>query len=169
MCQRTDVRTNNTTPTCRPPYPKVYHEKSLEVWLTLNPVTTEKCGKCRGRIFIFLFQNGCHEAQKLQIAITSKTYYFSLHLNIKMISRDCSFDNYTHLRMPKLRLTTDFVGEGHICHPVCHPLPSPSQAAANATNRMPCKTTHGSQNTPTSNRNKQDWQTLTVRESDHDV
>ena len=39
-------------------------------------------------------------------------FYDSLHLNTKIISRICSFFNYTHLKIPKVWLKTDFTEEG---------------------------------------------------------
>ena len=40
--------------------------------------------------------------------------FTSLHLNTKVISRGCSFQNYAHLRIPKMRVKTDCIGGGHI-------------------------------------------------------
>ena len=39
--------------------------------------------------------------------------FTSRHLNTKINSRGCIFQTYAHLKIPQMRLKTDFVGEGH--------------------------------------------------------
>ena len=55
-------------------------------------------------------QNGCHSVWQLQIATTS--VILSFHLSTKIISRGCSFQNCTHIKILKLWLKTDFMGDG---------------------------------------------------------
>ena len=94
-------------------YPMYYHDKNQEVWLTLKPCCYGKYAK-RHKIFQSRFLK--------MAAITLSNFkwpqlqYFlddSLHLNTKIISRICSFQNCIYLKIPQKLVSTGFVRVGH--------------------------------------------------------
>ena len=87
-------------------YPMYYHDKNQEAWLTLNPRCYGKYAKIHK-----IFHSRFSKWLRLCLA-TSNDHNFntflddSLHLNTKIISRICSFQNYLKIPQNELALVS---------------------------------------------------------------
>ena len=127
LCERTVDWLNKQKSVCTPPEPQYarhlcpiyYHEKNSGSFANSKPLLLWQLHRWTTKHF-----QGCFSLKMGAIMLSNLKhpqfqYFFlclinSSSLNTKIFTWGCSFQNYTHLKIPKVQLKIQFVRGGHI-------------------------------------------------------